>query len=96
MGHDLEGVAATLVADGKGILAADETVPTLTRRFDKLGIESLKAWHGRDEDLKAGQEAPYHRARCNGAATLSGRTPTTSRRRARRRARRPSGASPRA
>ena len=28
--RDLESVAQTLVAEGKGILAADETVPTLT------------------------------------------------------------------
>jgi hypothetical protein len=27
---------------GKGILAADETVPTLTRRFDTLGIKSTE------------------------------------------------------
>src|SRR5215813_11323740 len=40
--HDLESVALTLVADGKGILAADETVPTLTRRFDALGIKSTE------------------------------------------------------
>jgi len=40
MSHDLESVALTLVADGKGILAADETVPTLTKRFDTLGIQS--------------------------------------------------------
>ena len=42
MSHDLESVAATLVADGKGILAADETVPTLTKRFDTLGIPSAE------------------------------------------------------
>jgi fructose-bisphosphate aldolase, class I len=42
MRHDLESVAATLVADGKGILAADETVPTLTKRFDTLGIHSTE------------------------------------------------------
>jgi fructose-bisphosphate aldolase class I len=42
MRHDLEGIAATLVADGKGILAADETVPTLTKRFDALGIQSTE------------------------------------------------------
>ena len=36
--RDLEAVAQTLVAEGKEILAADETVPTLTRRFDTLGI----------------------------------------------------------
>jgi fructose-bisphosphate aldolase class I len=39
---DLESVAATLVADGKGILAADESVATLTRRFDPLGIKSTE------------------------------------------------------
>jgi fructose-bisphosphate aldolase, class I len=40
--QDLENVASTLVADGKGILAADETIPTLTRRFDTLGIKSTE------------------------------------------------------
>jgi fructose-bisphosphate aldolase, class I len=40
--HDLESIALTLVAGGKGILAADETVPTLTRRFDTLGIQSTE------------------------------------------------------
>jgi fructose-bisphosphate aldolase class I len=40
MSQDLASVAATLVADGKGILAADESVATLTRRFDPLGIPS--------------------------------------------------------
>jgi fructose-bisphosphate aldolase class I len=39
-GHDLESVARTLVADGKGILAADETVGTITKRFDALQIRS--------------------------------------------------------
>ena len=39
---DLENVAQTLVAEGKGILAADETVPTLTKRFDALGIPSTE------------------------------------------------------
>ena len=40
--RDLESVAQTLVAEGKGILAADETIPTLTRRFDTLGIRSTE------------------------------------------------------
>jgi fructose-bisphosphate aldolase, class I len=40
--HDLESVALTLIAEGKGILAADETSPTLTRRFDTLGIQSTE------------------------------------------------------
>ena len=42
MSEDLESIAATLVADGKGILAADESVATLTRRFDTLGIPSTE------------------------------------------------------
>jgi fructose-bisphosphate aldolase class I len=42
MTQDLQSVAATLVVDGKGILAADETVPTLTKRFDTLGIKSTE------------------------------------------------------
>jgi fructose-bisphosphate aldolase class I len=37
---DLEKAASSLVADGKGILAADETPTTLTRRFDVLAIHS--------------------------------------------------------
>jgi fructose-bisphosphate aldolase, class I len=36
----LGSIALTLVADGKGILAADETSPTLSKRFVALGIES--------------------------------------------------------
>jgi fructose-bisphosphate aldolase class 1 len=36
MNRDTEHTARTLVADGKGILAADETPGTLTRRFDAL------------------------------------------------------------
>jgi fructose-bisphosphate aldolase, class I len=42
MSQVLKSVAEALVADGKGILAADETVPTLTKRFDTLGIRSTE------------------------------------------------------
>jgi fructose-bisphosphate aldolase class I len=42
MSQDLESIAATLVAEGKGILAADESVATLTRRFDTLGVQSTE------------------------------------------------------
>ncbi|NJO35054.1 MAG: fructose-bisphosphate aldolase class I, partial [Rhodospirillales bacterium] len=31
---------------------------------------AMAAWQGRDENLKAGQQAIFHRARCNGAASL--------------------------
>jgi fructose-bisphosphate aldolase, class I len=37
---DLSTTAAALVADGKGILAADETVSTVTRRLARVKIES--------------------------------------------------------
>jgi fructose-bisphosphate aldolase, class I len=37
---DLEATAQALVADGRGILAADETVPTLSKRLDARGIRS--------------------------------------------------------
>jgi fructose-bisphosphate aldolase, class I len=42
MNHDLKNITEQLVASGKGILAADETVPTLTKRFDTLGIQSTE------------------------------------------------------
>jgi fructose-bisphosphate aldolase, class I len=40
-----------------------------------LQDEALKAWHGNGENLKAGQRAFYHRAKCDGAATLGKYTP---------------------
>lgn len=40
--QSLESVAGTLVADGKGILAADDTTPMLSKRFDALGIHSTE------------------------------------------------------
>ena len=40
---DLKKTAKALVADGKGILAADETPATLTKRFEALKISSTPA-----------------------------------------------------
>jgi fructose-bisphosphate aldolase class I len=37
---DLETTAKALVADGKGILAADESDGTIKKRFDSIGVES--------------------------------------------------------
>jgi fructose-bisphosphate aldolase class I len=37
---DLGSVAHALVAPGKGILAADESHPTIAKRFAGLGIEN--------------------------------------------------------
>src|SRR6516165_8242146 len=35
-----------------------------------LQDHALEAWHGRDENLEAGRQALYQRARCNSAASL--------------------------
>jgi fructose-bisphosphate aldolase, class I len=39
---DLESTARALVAEGKGILAADESDGTIKKRFDSIGIESTE------------------------------------------------------
>jgi fructose-bisphosphate aldolase class I len=39
---DIRRVAESLVAPGKGILAADESFPTIKKRFDSIGIKSTK------------------------------------------------------
>jgi fructose-bisphosphate aldolase class I len=41
MNQDTISTATTLIADGKGILAADETPGTLTKRFEALGFGSF-------------------------------------------------------
>tara|TARA_A200000113_G_scaffold125774_1_gene113181 strand:- start:304 stop:1311 length:1008 start_codon:yes stop_codon:yes gene_type:complete len=38
----LEEIATFIVADGKGILAADESNPTCGKRFDSIGVESTE------------------------------------------------------
>jgi fructose-bisphosphate aldolase class I len=38
--HELEKVARGMVTEGKGILAADESMGTIKRRFDSINIES--------------------------------------------------------
>lgn len=40
MSERLEDIAATMVSDGKGILAADESSGTIKKRFDSIGLES--------------------------------------------------------
>src|SRR3989442_708086 len=39
---DLEATAKALVAEGKGILAADESDGTIKKRFDSIGIDSTE------------------------------------------------------
>jgi fructose-bisphosphate aldolase, class I len=40
--HDLHETARALVAEGKGLLAADESDGTIKKRFDSVGIESTQ------------------------------------------------------
>jgi fructose-bisphosphate aldolase class I len=42
MQTDLEATAKALVAEGKGILAADESDGTIKKRFDSIGVESTE------------------------------------------------------
>ena len=38
----LEEIARYIVADGKGILAADESTGTIKKRFDSINVESTE------------------------------------------------------
>ena len=40
--HELETIARSIVADHKGILAADESTGTIKKRFDSIGVESTE------------------------------------------------------
>ena len=40
--NSLNEIASYIVSDGKGILAADESNPTCTKRFDSIGVESTE------------------------------------------------------
>lgn len=48
---DLHGTARALVAEGRGILAADESEGTIRRRFDTIGVESSEATRRAYRDL---------------------------------------------
>ena len=40
--NELHDIARALVADGKGILAADESTGTIKKRFDSIGVENTE------------------------------------------------------
>ena len=42
MENELEQIAQALVAEGKGILAADESDGTIKKRFDSIDVESTE------------------------------------------------------
>ena len=49
--QDLESTARALVADNKGILAADESDGTIKKRFDSIGVESTEEHRRAYRDL---------------------------------------------
>ena len=49
--HELEATARALVAEGKGILAADESDGTIKKRFDSIGVESTEETRRAYRDL---------------------------------------------
>src|SRR5438132_8600966 len=52
MAHtELHDIAQALVADGKGILAADESTGTIKKRFDTIGLESTEETRRAYRDL---------------------------------------------
>ena len=38
--NSVSEIESYIVSEGKGILAADESNPTCTKRFDSIGVES--------------------------------------------------------
>src|SRR5438477_157276 len=49
--NDLHATAEALVAEGKGILAADESDSTIKKRFDSIGVESTEETRRAYRDL---------------------------------------------
>ena len=49
--HELIETARALVAPGKGILAADESVGTIGKRFAKIGVPSTAETHRTYRDM---------------------------------------------
>src|SRR5438034_10794589 len=49
--NDLHETAKALVAEGKGILAADESTGTIKKRFDAIGVESTEETRRAYRDL---------------------------------------------
>jgi len=48
---ELEAVARSLVVPGKGILAADESAPTIEKRFKAIDVPSTEENRRADVDL---------------------------------------------
>ena len=56
----LQDIAEAMVTPGRGILAADESTPTCTKRFESIGVESTAENRNAYRDMlftAAGMEA---------------------------------------
>src|SRR5262249_15151931 len=56
----LESIAKAIMGNGKGILAADETVGTLTKRFEKLKIPSTPESRRDYREMLIARAVSYH------------------------------------
>lgn len=77
----------TWFRQGRGILAADGSAPTIAKRLKAIGIESteknrralqqptLHAWGGKPENVQAAQQALKKRAPLNSLAMYGAYTP---------------------
>ena len=59
---ELMHVAGALVVKGKGILAADESTGTITKRFDSIG--TLESTRSHRRTIASCSSAPARRSRC--------------------------------
>lgn len=66
---ELESTARALVATGKRLFAADESFPTIEKRFQALDSPSTEenggTWRGSATKAAPAQAALFHRAKCN-------------------------------
>ena len=53
----LNVIASKMVAKGRGILAADESTPTCTKRFESIGVESTYATRNEYRDMLLGADS---------------------------------------
>ena len=63
-GNNLEAIAQALVAPGKGILAADESLPTIEKRFKSINVPSTH-WTIDDKKLRTLLKSSCSGAVCN-------------------------------
>lgn len=65
--EELKATIHDLVRQGRGILAADESAPAISRRFKAINMESTeehrRVWLGKTGHAKAAQQALLKRAR---------------------------------